>query len=110
MLREEEKKEIPEISHDTNHCMHDGTRERGELNVTRDVISANEIVNRVNWRRGLQWHVTAMGIKYRKKVFSFTFLAALFSSDGVVQLCDQVMHLIFSDTVEKLQCCRWIII
>lgn len=48
--KKEETLELPRGN--INHCCATGrTCERGELSVTRDVISANEIANRVNWRR-----------------------------------------------------------
>lgn len=49
--------------------------------MTRDVISANEIANRVNWRRGPRRHAAATGISIAEKNFSLAFLAVLFSPE-----------------------------
>lgn len=91
MLQGGGKKETPELSCGINHCCATSrTRDRGELSATRDVISANEIANRVNWRRGPRWHAAATGIKYREKVLVCISRRAILTGRGgaTVQLCD----------------------
>lgn len=60
----------------------------------RDVISANEIANCVNWRGGLRWRAAVTGIKYHEKIL--IYISRYHRTT--------VMRLISSHIVKKLQC------